>query len=341
MGPEGENTMSKVRWGVLSTAKIGMEKVIPAMQLCRHGEIVAIASRDIISAGDAANKLNIPKYYGTYEELLADTEVDAVYIPLPNHLHASWMIRAMDAGKHVLCEKPLSLNYLEAQSLLEKKRLYPTLKVMEAFMYRHHSQWMMTRRIIAERGIGELRTIQSFFSYYNDDPKNIRNIHESGGGGLMDIGCYCISLARYLFNREPSRVCGIVDRDPIFHTDRMFSGIMDFDIGTATFTCSTQLQPFQRVVVLGTDGGIELELPFNPRHDRECLIRLMKKGEMKVISPPACNQYTEQGDAFSRAILENTNVPFSLEDAVANMKWLEILQQSADEQRWLSEMIGG
>jgi predicted dehydrogenase len=329
----------KVRWGVLSTAKIGMEKVIPAMQSCRYGEIVAIASRNIVAAREAAYKLNIPRYYGTYEELLADPEIDAVYIPVPNHLHVFWTIRAMEAGKHVLCEKPLAMNYLEAQSLLEKERLYPRLKVMEAFMYRHHFQWMMTRRIVAEGGIGELRTIQSFFSYFNDDPSNIRNIHEAGGGGLMDIGCYCISLARYLFNREPSKVCGVIDRHPIFHTDRMFSGIMDFGTGTSTFTCSTELQPFQRVVVLGTEGGIELELPFNPRHDRQCLIRLMQKGKMEVIPSPSCNQYTEQGDAFSKAILDDSKVPFPLGDAAANMKWLEILQQSADEQRWLADVI--
>ncbi len=328
--------MAKVRWGVLSTARIGMAKAIPAMQAGRYSEIVAIASRSLEAAAKAADIHNIPKYYGTYEELLADREVDAVYIPLPNHLHVPWAIKAIEAGKHVLCEKPLALNHQEAERLLGIAALHPELKVMEAFMYRYHPQWLRAKGIIDEGGIGELRTIQAFFSYYNTDPGNIRNIVGIGGGGMMDIGCYCVSLARYLYAREPVRVCGIVDQDPVFKTDRMFSGIMDFDGGTATFTCSTQLQPFQRVVILGTRGGIELDMPFNPPADRESILHFLQGAEQKTIVFPPCDQYTEQGDAFSRAILEDTGTLAGLNDAVANSQWLEVLLSCGQQHKWLS-----
>lgn len=329
--------MNKVRWGILGTARIGTEKVIPAMQFCRYGEVTAIASRNTERAESVARRLGIPKYFGSYEDLLADGDVDAVYIPLPNHLHVEWTIRAMEAGKHVLCEKPIALDLGEARSLLQQKRLFPDLKVMEAFMYRHHPQWTMARRVVRDGGIGELRTIQSFFSYFNTDPNNIRNIREAGGGGLMDIGCYSVSLSRFLFDREPLRVIGLADRDPVFHTDRMFCGIMDFAAGTSTFTCSTQLQPFQRVVIVGNEGVVEIDTPFNSLPDRGSLVRLIRKNGVELVSLPPSNQYTEQNDAFSRAILDNIAPPFTLEDAAANMQWIEILMKSADEQRWLSD----
>lgn len=331
--------MRRVRWGIVSTAKIGTEKVVPAMQSSRYGEVAAIASRNIARAKSVARRLGIPKYYGSYEELLADGDVDAVYIPLPNHLHVEWTIRAMEAGKHVLCEKPIALNFGEAQFLLQQKKQFPDLKVMEAFMYRHHPQWIMARSIVMDGGIGELRTIQSFFSYFNADPNNIRNSREAGGGGLMDIGCYSVSLSRYIFGREPLRVVGLVDRDPAFHIDRMFCGIMEFAAGTSTFTCSTQLQPFQRVVIVGSEGAVEIETPFNSLPDRESSIRLIKKRGAELVSMPPRNQYTEQSDAFSRAILDNIDPPFTLEDAAANMRWIELLMKSADQQRWLSDEI--
>ena len=328
--------MSRVRWGILGTARIGTEKVIPAMQSSRYGEVAGIASRSIARAESAARRLEIPKYYGSYDDLLADNDVDAVYIPLPNHLHVVWTIRAMMAGKHVLCEKPIALNFGEAQLLLQQKKLFPELKVMEAFMYRHHPQWTMTRGIVRDGGIGELRTVQSFFSYFNTDPGNIRNIREAGGGSLMDIGCYSVSLSRYLFDQEPLRVIGLVDRDPVFHTDRMFCGIMEFAAGTSTFTCSTQLQPLQRVVIVGSQGVVEIDTPFNSLPDWECGIRLMNKNGVELVSIPPSNQYAEQCDAFSRAILDGNDPPFTLEDAAANMRWIELLMKSADQQQWLS-----
>lgn len=328
--------MNRVRWGILGTARIGTEKVIPAMQSSRYGEVAGIASRSLGRAESAARRLGIPKYYGSYGELLTDNDVDAVYIPLPNHLHVEWTIRAMMAGKHVLCEKPIALNFEEARLLLQQKKLFPDLKVMEAFMYRHHPQWTMARGIVRDGGIGELRTIQSFFSYFNNDPGNIRNIREIGGGGLMDIGCYSVSLSRILFDQEPLRVIGLVDRDPAFQTDRMFCGIMEFAAGTSTFTCSTQLQPFQRVVIVGSQGVVEIDTPFNPLPDRECMIRLMKKNGVELVSIPPRNQYAEQCDAFSRAILDGNAPPFTLEDAAANMRWIELLMDSADQQQWFS-----
>jgi len=264
--------MEKIRWGILSTAKIGIEKVIPAMQSGKYCDIVAIASRNLEKAQVAANRLSIPQAFGSYEELLESDDIDAVYIPLPNHWHVPWSIKALQAGKHVLCEKPIGLSVTEAQELLTEAQKHPRLKVMEAFMYRHHPQWQRTRQLVNKGGIGELRTIHSFFSFYNVDPGNIRNMAEIGGGGLMDVGCYCISLARFIFGEEPHRVSGIMEYDSEFQVDRLTSGILDFSKGTSTFTCSTQLTPYQRVNIFGTKGGIEIEIPFNAPPDKPCKI---------------------------------------------------------------------
>jgi len=325
----------KVRWGVLSTANIGTGKVIPAMQLGKHCSITAIASRDLDRARAAADRLGIPKAYGSYEELLADPEIDAIYNPLPNHLHVPWSIRALEAGKHVLCEKPIALTAAEAQKLLDAARERPRLKVMEAFMYRHHPQWQRARQLVADGRIGELRTIQSFFSYYNADPANVRNVAEFGGGGLMDIGCYTISLSRFIFGSEPQRVCGIIEYDPQFKTDRLASGVLDFGRGTSTFTCATQLTPYQRVNIFGTEGRVEIEIPFNAPADRPCRMWHQFGGEIHEIVLDACDQYTIQGDLFSQAVLDDTPVPTPLEDAVANMRVIEALSQSARRGTWV------
>ena len=327
--------MSKIRWGVLSTAKIGIEKVIPAMQQSEFCEIVAIASSRIEKAQAAATKLGIPKAYGAYEDLLNAPEVDAVYIPLPNHLHVPWSIKALEAGKHVLCEKPLALTATEANQLLGIAQKYPKQKIMEAFMYRHHPQWQRARQMIDEGKIGDLRTIQSFFSYFNADPGNIRNIAEFGGGGLMDIGCYCISLSRFIFGAEPIRVCGIIEFDPKSKTDRLASGVLDFGRGTSTFTCATQLTPFQRVNIFGTDGRIEIEIPFNAPPDRPCKIVYQHGKESGEISFDVCDQYEIQGHLFSKAILHDSEVPTPLDDAVANMKVIDTLIKSAENGTWV------
>ena len=327
--------MSKIRWGVLSTANIGIEKVIPAMQQSEFCEIVAIASSRIEKAQAAATKLGIPKAYGAYEELLNAPEVDAVYIPLPNHLHVPWSIKALEAGKHVLCEKPLALTATEANQLLGIAQKYPKQKIMEAFMYRHHPQWQRARQMIDEGKIGDLRTVQSFFSYFNTDPGNIRNIAEFGGGGLMDIGCYCISLSRFIFGAEPIRVCGIIEFDPKSKTDRLASGVLDFGRGTSTFTCATQLTPFQRVNIFGTDGRIEIEIPFNAPPDRPCKIAYQHGKEFGEISFDVCDQYEIQGHLFSKAILHDSEVPTPLDDAVANMKVIDTLIKSAENGTWV------
>jgi predicted dehydrogenase len=327
--------MSKVRWGILSTAKIGLDKVIPGMQKGLHCEIAAIASRNIDSANAAATRLGISKAYGSYEELLTDPDIDAIYIPVPNHMHISWAIKALEANKHVLCEKPIGLSSAEALDLLKASHAKPQLKVMEAFMYRFHPQWKKSKQMVVEGRIGKLKTVQSFFSYNNVNPDNIRNKPEMGGGGMMDIGCYCVSLSRFIFNTEPKRLQAFVEFDPVLKTDRMASGILDFTTGTATFTCSTQLAPYQRVNILGDMGRIEIEIPFNALPDKQVRIWLHTGLGTEEIIIEACDQYTIQGELFSKAIIDNTAVPTPLEDAVNNMRVIETIFKSAETGRWV------
>src|SRR5215204_5129312 len=326
--------MKKVRWGILSTAKIGREKVIPALQKGEFCEVVAIASSNRERLEAEAARLHIPVVYNSYDDLLKDPQIDAVYIPLPNHLHVPWTLKAMEANKHVLCEKPIALSLAEALELLQAAKQKPHLKIMEAFMYRFHPQWQRAKKLVVDGVIGELKTIQSFFSYYNVDPNNIRNQKEAGGGGMMDIGCYCISVARFIFGREPERVLGNVEFDPVMKTDRLASAILDFGGPTSTFTCSTQLAPYQRVNILGTDARIELEIPFNAPPDKSTRIWLHSKKGSEEILFDLVDQYTIQGDLFSKAILENTPVPTPLEDAVNNMKIIELIFESSMNGTW-------
>lgn len=327
--------MNIVRWGVLSTAKIATNAVIPAMQQGQYARIAAIASRSERKARKAAGELNISKVYGSYDKLLQDPDIDAVYIPLPNHLHVPWTIKSLQAGKHVLCEKPIGLDAQEATRVLEASRDHPVLKVMEAFMYRHHPQWQKAQQLVRAGEIGQIRTIQSFFSYYNVDPDDIRNQPDIGGGGLMDIGCYCISLSRLLFDAEPDRVLGKIILDPEFKTDRLTSGILDFKQGPATFTCGTQLTPHQRVDIVGEEGRIEILRPFNPPAGRPTTINLHQGGETRQITLDPADHYTIQGDLFSRAILEDAPVPTPLDDALANMQVIDDLRLSAEKGIWV------
>lgn len=328
----------KIRWGVLSTASIGVRKVLPGMQQGKYSEVAAIASRDLGKAREAAAKLGIPTAYGSYEELLEDASIDAIYNPLPNQLHVPWTIKAAEAGKHVLCEKPLSLTVAEAESLL-KVRERTSVKIGEAFMIRSHPQWLRVKALIDEGRIGQLRCVMGCFSYHNVDPKNIRNNTESGGGALYDIGGYCIQAARYTFGAEPKRVVGCIDRDPTMQIDRLTSGILEFSAGQSIFTCSTQFVPYQRVQFFGTKGRIEIEIPFNAPNDRPTRI-FIDGGELfgaqRVTEEfPVCDQYTLQGDEFSKAILEDTDVPVSLEEAIRNMKVIEAIFQSAKSGGWV------
>ncbi|QDU78582.1 Glucose--fructose oxidoreductase precursor [Polystyrenella longa] len=328
--------MNKVRWGILSTAKIGTVKVIPAMQQGEFCEIAAIASRNLETAKYAATDLGIPKAYGSYEELLDDPDIDAIYNPLPNHLHVEWSIKALDAGKHVLCEKPIGLTSEEGQQLVDAGARSPHLKLMEAFMYRHHPQWKQAKTWVEEGKIGELRTVQTNFSYFNNNPDDIRNQAGAGGGGLMDIGCYPISLSRFLFDAEPNRVFGLVENDPDFQVDRLASVVMEFGRGTATFTCSTQLFPYQRVNIFGTEGRIEIEIPFNAPPDEPCKIWLETEENLHQTEIQVCDQYTIQGDLFSQAILEEKTVPTPITDAVANMRVIEAIRKSSRDEGWTS-----
>ncbi|HEU5199591.1 MAG TPA: Gfo/Idh/MocA family oxidoreductase [Ktedonobacterales bacterium] len=327
--------MDKVRWGILSTANIGVKAVIPAMQQGAYCTIAALASRNLERGQAVAAGLGIPKVYGSYEELLADPEIDAIYNPLPNHLHVPWSIKALEAGKHVLCEKPIAMSAAEAQTLVDAARRYPHLKVMEAFMYRFHPQWVGARQLVKEGAIGSLRTVQTIFSYFLEDGNNIRNIAEVGGGTMMDIGCYAVSVPRWIFDAEPRRVSSIVEFDPRFNTDRLASAVLDFEQGTATFTCGTQLAPYQRVQIVGTQGRIEIEIPFNAPNDRPCrLWHQHADGLVEGILTETRDQYTLQGDAFSQAILTNGPVPTPLEDAVANMRVIEATLRSAKSGGW-------
>jgi predicted dehydrogenase len=328
----------KLRWGVLSTANIGLKKVIPAMQMGRLTTIAAIASRDLDNARQAAKSLGIPTAYGSYEELLADPAIDAIYNPLPNQFHVPWTIKAAEAGKHVLCEKPLSLSVAEAETLLAV-RARTGVKIGEAFMIRSYPQWLRLRELLDQRRIGELRSIAGFFSYFNNDPANIRNQVEAGGGALMDIGCYLIHASRYAFGQQPRRVVGLIDRDPAMHIDRLTSAMLDFPGGQSIFTCSTQMVPYQRIHFFGTKGRIEIEIPFNAPPDRPTRLFIDATGDLfgsgiTIEEFPVCDQYTLQGDAFSKAIIDNTQVPVPLEDAIGNMAVIEAVFKSAASGQW-------
>lgn len=330
--------MKPVRWGILSTAKIGLQKVIPAMQRSETCEIRAIASRDISAAQGAARDLGIPVAYGSYDELLADSEIEAIYNPLPNHLHVPLSIRAAEAGKHVLCEKPIALDANEASKLIEARDRAGVL-IQEAFMVRYHPQWLRVRELVRSGRIGTLRSVQGFFSYNNRDPKNIRNIADIGGGGLYDIGCYPITGARFVFEGEPSRVMGLIERDPEWGIDRLTSAILEFAGGHATFTCSTQIVPYQRIHFFGTSGRIEIEIPFNAPPDRPCRIFIDDGKELgnagvQVEELPTTDQYTAQGEVFSTAIRSGEALEFPLENAVHGMRIIDAVFRSAETGHW-------
>jgi predicted dehydrogenase len=317
--------MAKVRWGILSTADIGMKKVTPAIQRAGNCEVVAIASRDADRAAAAASELGIPTSYGSYQALLDAEDVDAVYIPLPNDQHARWTIAAAQAGKHVLCEKPLAMDLAEAQAMIEACDA-AGVRFAEAFMYRQHPSWVEAVRLVREGAIGELLAVQTWFSYFNDDPANIRNRTDNGGGALMDIGCYAINLSRMLFEGEPSSVHASVRRDPTMGIDIVTSAILEFPGGgQASFTCSTRTEPDQRVHIVGADGRIDLEIPFNIPPDRETRIHLTTGGDAQVLTFPPTDQYTVQAETFARAILEDTPVPVPIDDALGNLRIIETI----------------
>jgi len=327
-----------VRWGILSTADIAVNKVIPGMHRAANVQVLGIASRDAARARAVADELGIPRAYGSYEALLADPEIDAVYIPLPNHLHARWTLEAAARGKHVLCEKPLSTTAAEAQTMVDACRRAGVL-LMEAFMYRLHPSWVAVRDLVAGGRIGRLRAVDSWFSYFNDDPANIRNIREAGGGALFDIGCYSVNLSRMLFGREPDGVQAVIAREQPSGVDVLTSGILRFGDDTATFTCSTRTEPDQRVDVYGDRGRISIEIPFNIPPDRPTRISVVAGGDppvapaAEVLEFAPRDPYAVEVEQFSASVLGGLPVPVAPEDGVANLVVIEALFAAAVEDR--------
>lgn len=326
--------MKTLQLGILSVSGFFQKKIAIPVAKSPMIEIAAIASRSSDKAEAAARQYGIPKAYGYYEALLADDALDAVYIPLPNHLHAEYIKMAADAGKHIICEKPIALTAREARESIayaEDKGV----KVMEAFMYRFHPQWQHARELIQMKEIGTVHSIQTFFSYNNTDPGNIRNQQEAGGGALLDIGCYAVSVSRFLTGKEPKRVVSISKEDTDFGTDVLLSGLLDFDGPQATFTIGTQTFPYQRVNAIGSSGMISIEIPFNTPSDVETRIQVTNSiGTREVLFPPE-DQYILEFEAFARAILEDQSVPTPPQDAIHNMKVLDALRASAEKNTWV------
>jgi len=328
----------KVRWGILGVAKIALDKIIPAIQAGQTGHVVAIASRSLDKAQAAATRFQIPRAYGSYEALLADAEVDAVYNPLPNHLHVPWSIRALEAGKHVLCEKPIARDAAEASLLIAARERTGRL-VQEAAMVRTHPRWLGARDIVRSGRIGELRSMAGFFSYFNDSPTNVRHQPGMGGGGLLDIGFYPITMARFMFETEPVRVMGLLEIDPRFGVDRLASAILEFPRGHAIFTCSTQLAPYQNVDILGTRGRIGVEIPWSMPHDRpsRLVVDEVARPAGEVVEEiwfPACDQWGVHCDRFCEALAKGHSAPVPIEDAVANMRVIDAVFRASQSGRW-------
>ncbi len=331
--------MKKVAWGVLSTAKIGLQRVLPGMQKSAWCDIRAIASRSLDLARKAASELGIPTAYGTYEELLADPDIEAIYNPLPNHLHVPLTLQAAAAGKHVLCEKPIALNAQEARQL---QAAAGNVLIMEAFMVRFHPQWLRARDLVRSGDIGTLRAVQFLFCYSNSDPANIRNKAELGGGALYDIGCYPITAGRFFFEAEPQRGISLIDRDPQFHTDRLTSAMVDFGSGRhLVFTVSTQSTPYQRVHLCGTKGRIEIQIPVNPTQGAKTTLFIDDGSShagagIRTETFPESDQYMLQGEAFSRAVRGEISLPYGIDDAIHSMRVIDALFRSERSQRWES-----
>ncbi len=325
--------MKPVTWGILSVSNNYELRVHTNVRKSPLLEIRAIASRSKDRAESAAHSLGIPRAYGSYEELLADREIEAVYIPLPNHLHAEWVKKAADAGKHVLCEKPFALNATEAEAAFRYAEGRGVM-VMEALMYPFHPQWRRVREIIRSGEIGELRAVHTLFSYMLKDPTNIRNILAVGGGAIRDIGCYAVSCARYLIGREPSRVISLVQRDASLGTDILSSAILDFGAAQSAFTVGTQTHPWQRVDVAGSGGAITILLPFNAYPDVPMQVTVTTGLSARTVLTPPTDQYAEMFEAFSRAVREGGAVPTPSQDAVNNMKVLDALFKSERSGAW-------
>jgi predicted dehydrogenase len=329
----------RLKWGILSCANIGVKRVIPAIMAGERGVVAAIASRDARRAAQTAARFGIARSYGSYQALLDDPDIEAIYNPLPNHLHVEWTVRALGAGKHVLCEKPIALNAAEAQAILAA-RDRSGMRVIEAFMVRFHPQWQRIRERVREGRIGTVRAIQSAFLFTMLDPKNVRNQADIGGGSLYDVGCYPIVTARYVYGREPTRAVALIDRDPTLGVDRLTSGLLAFPDGRQlVFSSALQLAPYQRVVILGSQGRIEVPIPFTPMKDHGCRIVIdtgqSLDGSSAVFEEfPPIDQYGLQCDVAAAVFRNETAQQFPIEDAIANMRVIDALYRSGESGRW-------
>jgi predicted dehydrogenase len=331
--------MPKIRWGILSTANIGIKRIIPAILSGERGCIAAIASRDASRAAEVAARFAIPRSYGSYEALLNDSAIDAIYNPLPNHLHVEWTVKALAAGKHVLCEKPLGLNAPQTQAIVEA-RDRSQKRVIEAFMVRHHPQWHRVRALVRAGRIGTVRSIQSAFLFTMLDPNNVRNQAKFGGGALYDVGCYPLVTARYIFGAEPTRAIAAINRDAKLGVDTLCGGLLEFpNGGQLVFSCAFRAAAYQRVTILGTDGRIEMPVPFTPPKDLACRIIIDSGKSLDGASAefedfPAVDQYALQCDAAAAVFFGETAQEFPIEDGIATMRIIDALYRSAASGRW-------
>lgn len=329
--------LRKLRWGVLGVSNFAMRKVIPAIAGCEHAVVAAIGSRDVGRARVAAAEMGIETAYGSYEDLVSDATIDVIYNPLPNHMHVPWSIRAADAGKHVLCEKPVALNTGELRDLIAA-RDRNGVKIAEAFMIRYHPQWLRVVELVRGGSIGEVRAVSTAFSYFNRKSENVRNNPDFGGGGLYDIGCYAIHVARWLFGSEPVGVSGVLEKNPEFRVDRLASAVMEFSAGQAVFVCSTQMVPYQRVQIFGTKGRLEVVIPFNAVPG-ESMVVLVDDGSdvrgsgIREERVAACDQYTLEADGFSLAAQGLVPLASPLEESFGNAAVIEAVFASAESGR--------
>jgi len=327
--------MEKLRIGILGTSNHYLKRIVLPLRDTKHCASYVIGSRNIEKAGVMAKAFDIPMWYGSYDEVLENSDVDLVFIPLPNHKHKEWVNKALDAGKPVLCEKPLGMDAQEAIQMVEKAQ-EADLPLMEGFMYRFHPMWQHTRDIVSTNQIGHIQYIHTSFSYNNTSPTNIRNIPEYGGGALMDIGCYAISVPRFILGQEPKRIISLIQEHPKFGTDMHTSAVLDFGGPRATFSVSTGSQPFQRVDIVGTSGSIIVHIPFNTFVDVPSRITVTDGIGTRDVEFPASNAYGLMFDAFAAAVKENKPIPLSGQDAINNMKVVDAVRESAKKGKWVS-----
>jgi xylose dehydrogenase (NAD/NADP) len=323
----------KLRWGILGCAGIAKRAVIPGIQQSQTGEVAAIASRSEDNARKTAEELNIPTAYGSYEALLSDETIDAIYIPLPNHLHKEWTIKAAQAGKHVLCEKPIALNAEEAAEMVAACQ-QAGVKLVEAFMHRHHPRYAMIQQIIQSGEIGQVRGIHGAFTFNSSkNAGNVRFNQDMGGGSLYDVGVYPISTARMLLGQEPEAATVHAFFSPEHdNVDMMASGILEFPGGVAlTFDCGMWAAGRNVLEVLGTDGRIEVPCAYVSRQNAEDHFFVIVNGERREVEVPYVNQYALQADDFGRSVLEGSALKYESSDALLNMRVIDACMRSAKE----------